>query len=169
MRAGVPGVGNLIWSPVLNMYVFAVRLPIREGDSIPYVLTAVLRPEAVLEIVKRQVLPEGATAVVLDGRRTVVARTRNQAAWVGKPPSPTLLAMLDAGEKARAPSRRRWKACSVYTVYHRSAESGWSAAIGIPTRDRRCAGHSLVPGARRLDHRVRACSGSARRSSPGAP
>src|ERR1044072_810452 len=25
VRAGVPGVGNLIWSPVLHMYVFAVR------------------------------------------------------------------------------------------------------------------------------------------------
>jgi hypothetical protein len=97
VRAGVPGVGNLIWSPVLNMYVFAVRLPIREGDRIPYVLTAVVRPEAVLEIVKRHVLPEGGTVVVLDERRTVVARTRNHAAWVGKQPSSTLLQMLDRG------------------------------------------------------------------------
>jgi signal transduction histidine kinase len=130
-RAGVPGVGNLIWSPVLNMYVFAVRLPIREGDRIPYVLTAVLRPEAVLEIVKRHVLPEGATVVVLDGHRTVVARTRNHAAWVGKPPSATLLDMLERNEDTAVTTTL--EGVSVYTVYHRSAETGWSAAIGIPT------------------------------------
>jgi len=131
VRAGVPGVGNLIWSPVLNMYVFAVRLPIREGDRIPYVLTAVVRPEAVLEIVKRHVLPEGGTVVVLDERRTVVARTRNHAAWVGKQPSATLLQMLDRGEHNAVTTTL--EGVSVYTVYHRSTETGWSAAIGIPT------------------------------------
>lgn len=133
VRAGVPGVGNLIWSPVLQMYVFAVRLPIREGDSIPYVLTAVLRPEAVLEIVKRQVLPEGATAVVLDARRVVVARTIDQASWVGKQPSPTLLSMLARDEEGAWSVTTTLEGARVYTVYHRSAESGWSAAIGIPT------------------------------------
>jgi len=131
VRAGVPGVGNLIWSPVLNMYVFAVRLPIREGDRIPYVLTAVLRPEAVLEIVKRHVLPEGATVAVLDGRRMVVVRTRNQAQWVGKPPSASFLEMLDRGENSAVTTTL--EGVRVYTVYHRSNETGWSAAIGIPT------------------------------------
>jgi signal transduction histidine kinase/CheY-like chemotaxis protein len=134
VRAGVPGVGNLIWSPVLSMYVFGVRLPIREGDSIPYVLTAVLRPEAVLEIVKRNVLPEGGTAVVLDSRRIVVARTRNQASWVGKPPSSTLLSMLARDEEGAGGVTTTLEGASVYTVWHRSPESGWWTAIGIPTR-----------------------------------
>ena len=133
VRAGVPGVGNLIWSPVLEMYVFAVRLPVRQGDSIPYVLTAVLRPEAVLEIVKRHVLPEGATAVVLDGRRIVVARTRNHASWVGRPPSQTLLTMLARDNEGASDVTTTLEGARVYTVYRRSAESGWSAAIGIPT------------------------------------
>jgi signal transduction histidine kinase len=131
VRAGVPAVGNLVWSPVLNMYVLAVRLPIREGDKIPYVLTAVLRPEAILEIVRRQVLPESATVVVLDARRTVVARTRGHAEWVGKPPSATLLQMLERGETAAVTTTL--EGVRVHTIYHRSAESGWSAAIGIPT------------------------------------
>jgi signal transduction histidine kinase len=134
VRAGVPSVGNLIWSPVLKMYVFAVRLPIRQGDNIAYVLTAVLRPEAVLEIVKRQVLPEGATAAVLDARRIVVVRTRNQAAWVGKPPSPTLLSMLARDAEGAWAITTTLEGASVYTVYRRSPESGWTAAIGIPTR-----------------------------------
>lgn len=131
VRAGLPGVGNLIWSSVLKMYIFAVRLPIHEGDSIPYVLTAALRPEAVLEIVRRQVLPRGSTVVVLDARRTVVARTRNHAEWVGKEPSETLREMLDRGEKAAVTTTL--EGVPVYTVYRLSAESGWSAAIGIPT------------------------------------
>jgi signal transduction histidine kinase/ActR/RegA family two-component response regulator len=134
VRAGVPGVGNLIWSPVLKMYVFAVRLPIRQGDSIPYVLTAVLRPEAVLEIVKRHVLPQGATAVVLDGHRIVVARTRNHASWVGKSPSPSLLAMLEHDDEGAWAVTTTLEGAPVYTVYRRSPESGWSAAIGIPTQ-----------------------------------
>jgi signal transduction histidine kinase len=113
------------------MYVFAARLPIRERDKIPYVLTAVLRPEAVLEIVRRQVLPEGATVVVLDGRRTVVARSRNHAAWVGKPPSASLLEMLNRGQAAAITTTL--EGVRVHTIYHQSAESGWSAAIGIPT------------------------------------
>lgn len=131
VRAGVPGIGNLIWSPVLKMYVFAVRLPVLEGDSIPYVLTAALRPEAVLEIARRQVLPRGSTVVVLDARRTVVARTRSNAEWVGKEPSGTLREMLDRGENSAITTTR--EGVRVYTVYHRSAENGWSAAIGIPT------------------------------------
>lgn len=131
VSAGVPSVGNLIWSPVLNMYVFPVRLPIPEGDKIPFVLTAVLRPEAILEIVRRQVLPESATVVVLDARLTVVARTRSHAEWVGKPPSATLLEMLDRGDDAAVTTTL--EGVRVHTIYHRSAESGWSAAIGIPT------------------------------------
>src|SRR4029078_8750189 len=118
VRSGVAGVGNLIWSPVLNMYVFAVRLPIREGDRIPYVLTAVVRPEAVLEIVKRHVLPEGATVVVLDQRRAVVASTRNNAAWLGKPPSATLLEMLDRNENNAVTTTL--EGVRVYTVYQRA-------------------------------------------------
>ena len=133
VRAGVPGVGNLIWSPVLKMYVFAVRLPIREGDTIPYVLTAVLRPEAVLEIVKRHVLPKGSTAVVLDRRRVVVARTLNHMSWVGKPPSQTLLSLLDDVDERASTITTTLEGVPVYTVYHRSPESGWWAAIGIPT------------------------------------
>src|SRR4051794_26949890 len=124
VRTGVPAVGNLIWSPVLNMYVFAVRLPIREGDSIPFVLTAGLRPEGVLEIVKRHVLPEGATVAVLDQHKVVVARTRNQAQWVGKQPSASLLEMLDRGETSAVTTTL--EGVSVYTVYHRSTETGWS-------------------------------------------
>jgi signal transduction histidine kinase len=131
VRAGVPAVGNLIWSPVLNRHVFAVRLPIREGDKVPYVLTAVLRPEGVLEIVKRHVLPEGATVAVIDGHRTVVARTRNQAQWVGQPPSASFLQMLNRGENNAVTTTL--EGVSVYTVHHRSTETGWSAAIGIPT------------------------------------
>jgi signal transduction histidine kinase len=131
VRAGVPAVGNLIWSPVLNRYVFGVRLPIREGDTIPYVLTAVLRPDAILEIVRRQVLPESATVVVLDGRRTVVARTRNHAEWVGKPPSATLIEMLERGDAAAVTTTL--EGVRVHTIWHRSAETGWSAAIGVPT------------------------------------
>jgi signal transduction histidine kinase len=131
VRSGVPSVGNLIWSDVLQMHVFAVRLPVREGDTIPFVLTAVLRPESVLEIVRRTMLPEGGTVVVLDGRRTVVARTRNHSAWVGKPPSDTLRQMLDRGETSAVTTTL--EGVRVYTAYHRSAESGWSAAIGIPT------------------------------------
>jgi signal transduction histidine kinase/CheY-like chemotaxis protein len=133
VRAGVPGVGNLVWSPVLKMHVFAVRLPIHEGDKIPFVLTAVLRPEAVLEIVRRHVLPEGSTVVVLDGRRTVVARTRDNVAWVGKPPSPSLVEMLERDAAGAWAVTTTLEGAKVYTVYRRSAESGWSAAIGVPT------------------------------------
>jgi signal transduction histidine kinase/CheY-like chemotaxis protein len=133
VRAGVPGVGNLIWSPVLKMYVFGVRLPIREGDKIPFVLTAVLRPEAVLEIVKRHVLPRGSTVVVLDARRTVVARTRDNAEWVGRPPSKSLLDMLERDEAGSWAITTTLEGTKVYTVYRRSLESGWSAAIGVPT------------------------------------
>jgi signal transduction histidine kinase len=133
VRAGVPGVGNLIWSPVLKMYVFAVRLPIRQGDRISYVLTAVLRPEAVLEIVRRHVLPTGSTVVVLDAQRTVVARTRDNAAWVGKSPSRTLVEMLDRADAGAWAVTTTLEGSKVYTVYRRSAETGWAAAIGVPT------------------------------------
>src|SRR5688572_7749073 len=69
-----PAVGTLALGPRQRL-AFPVRVPIVRKDAVVYVLTGVLKPSAVDEILSRQKLPADWVGTIFDSRRTVVART----------------------------------------------------------------------------------------------
>jgi signal transduction histidine kinase len=131
LRTGQPTVGHLVAGPLTNQPQFAVRVPVIRNGVTKYVLSAVIKPGSISQLLAAQKLPPDWVGVVLDGKTRVVARTVAPERTVGELASESLRAAL-----ARAPegwfSGSTIEGARVYTPYNRSAWSGWTVAMGIP-------------------------------------
>lgn len=70
---------------------FPVRVPVVRDGAVRYVLTAVVRPEAIADVLARQSIPEGWAVSIFDAGNTRVARSREDERYRGLPPSESLL------------------------------------------------------------------------------
>lgn len=133
VRTGEPGVGNVIYSPVLEKHAFSVRVPVKRNGETKYVLTAVMRPDGIQQILAGQRLVDNGVAVVVDRAYNVVARTLAHQEFFAKPASDGLVQLLEQGQQSGWSITNTLEEVPVYTIYYRSPRTGWSAAIGIPT------------------------------------
>ena len=129
-----PMVSDLVIGRVLQRGIVAVGVPVKRDGKVIYALNAVVSPERLSERLASPHLPEGRIGVVVDRRGTIVARTHDAARWVGQPASADLRhAMQDAAEGEF--EGHTVEGTRVLTVFTRSAETGWTVAIGIPLRE----------------------------------
>ena len=131
IQTGKPVVGHLVRGPLRDQQQFAVWVPIVRNGVRKYVLSAVIKPQSISQLLADQKLPPDWVGVVLDGNMRIVARTVAPERTVGEMASESLRAAL-----ARAPegwfSGSTIEGARVYTPYNRSAWSGWTMAMGIP-------------------------------------
>lgn len=126
-----PVISDLALGPVSKRWNFAVRAPVVQDGTVKYVLSAVVRPDAIARLVAAQNLPAGWVAVVLDRNNRIVARSVDPEKAQGQLASQSLREAL-----ASAPSG--WfrgstiEGTEVYTPYRRSEATGWVFAMGIP-------------------------------------
>lgn len=125
-----PAIGGLTEgrTPVLAV---PVRVPVLREGQVRYVLTAALRPEAFLEVLNRQRIPPDWVVSVFDSRNMRVARSRQHAEFLNKPPAPGLEKLMQRGEEGSG-TTFVLEGEQVYASFSRSRETGWSVAIGIP-------------------------------------
>src|SRR3954471_16523285 len=93
-----PFVSDLIVGPITGQWDYAVRVPVIRSGSVRYVLSAVVKPESMGDLLKAQGVPADWVAVVLDRSGRIVARSVDPGT-VGQLASQSLRAAL-----ARAPS-----------------------------------------------------------------
>ncbi|HZW75415.1 MAG TPA: cache domain-containing protein [Caldimonas sp.] len=93
VRTRAPVVGKLRRGP-LGKFGVPVRVPVLHEGEVRYVLTAVVRPEAILRVVRQQRIPEDWIVSVFDSRNLRVARSRDHDSHLGEPPAPSLLALM---------------------------------------------------------------------------
>ncbi|HKU88748.1 MAG TPA: ATP-binding protein [Steroidobacteraceae bacterium] len=126
-----PVVGRVLYSPVVKQFVVAVLVPVERDGVVRYVITGVIRPESILELIDLQKLARHGVISILDQEQRAVARSLNHPDAVGKPPSDDLLKLMQQrGEGGRGVTRTL-EGKSVYTVFRRSPYSGWTVAMGI--------------------------------------
>ena len=131
VQTAQPTIGDLAIGPVSKQWDFAVRVPVMRDGNVDYVLSAVIKPEAITRLLNAQGLPADWVAVVLDRNNRIVARTVAGAETVGQIASQSL-------RDALARSSSGWfrgstiEGADMYTPFHRSEWSGWSFAMGIP-------------------------------------
>jgi signal transduction histidine kinase/ActR/RegA family two-component response regulator len=125
-----PAIGGLTQgrTPVLAV---PVRIPVLRERQVRYVLTAALRPEAFLEVLNRQRIPPDWVVSVFDAHNVRVARSRQHAEFLNKPPAPGLEKLMQRGDEGSGKSFVL-EGDEVYTSFSRSRETGWTVAIGIP-------------------------------------
>ncbi|HJX27066.1 MAG TPA: ATP-binding protein [Thermoanaerobaculia bacterium] len=131
VATGRPTVGDLALGKRRRL-AFPVRVPVIRDGEVRYVLTATMTPQALADLVVRQ-LPasEEWTRTLVDGRGIVVARTRAPERFVGQPATPSFLRRIR--ETPESLERTiTMEGTAVYTAFRRAQLSGWTAVIAVP-------------------------------------
>jgi diguanylate cyclase (GGDEF)-like protein len=133
-ETGRPVTTDLFSGPVFRRPLVAVGVPVRRGNTIPYVLSTAIVPERLSRILTEQRLPPDWIAAIFDGTGTTVSRTHEMNRFVGKKGNPALVKrMREVAEDSLEITTL--EGIPVLTVFSRSAVSNWTVAIGIPRRD----------------------------------
>ena len=131
VKTGMPTIGPLAKGPRGHV-AFTVRVPVMREGRLRYVLTAVVKPDAIFDVVQRQRLPGDWVVSVFDAQYRRVARSRQHEENLGGPPSRSLLELMNRGGDEAAGVTYSMEGERIYTAYTRLTDSGWSVAIGIP-------------------------------------
>ena len=110
-----------------------VRYPVIRDGAVRYVVSGVLKPEAVLAVLQRQRLPDDWVVSVFDARDARIARSRAHEASVGLGPSPELQALMASRAPEGLGVTDTIDGQRVYTAYVRLRDAGWTVAGGLPT------------------------------------
>ena len=126
-----PVVGSIARGRLTGDHAIPVRVPVIRHGRVVYVLTAVVKPEAIVSVLVRQRMPADWVGTVFDRQKNVVARTRNLEQFLGSPVSSALAALLDTPPQ-RWQVARTLEGAAVYTAWARSPETQWGVGLGIP-------------------------------------
>jgi signal transduction histidine kinase len=130
-----PTVGNIAEGRgAAGLSAFPVRVPVLRDGTLHYVLTAVITPEALTQVVASPAsTDEEWTRSLVDQGGLMAARTRDPARFVGKPASRSFL------EQTRLSNEDVYADVSldgaeVYVAFSRSSAWGWTASVVSPRR-----------------------------------
>jgi signal transduction histidine kinase len=134
IRTQAPIVGEVTYSPAIHSPTVSVLVPFVRQHKVRFVIAALVRPDSFLKLLDLQNVAGQGVIALLDRKLNVVARTLNQQSAVGKAASASLAKVLSAGDIRGNAVTQTLEGVPVYTVYRRSAFSGWVSAVGIPMR-----------------------------------
>ncbi len=108
-----------------------IRLPVAVSQAHSYDLDLIVPPVSIQSALLREKLPAGWVATVLDSTSTIVARTVHQELFAGRIARSGLLQGLADGADGVRDSVSL-DGVPVVVAYHRSAQTGWAAAVNAP-------------------------------------
>ncbi len=113
----------------------AVRVPVERHGELLYVLSAVVRPEAILQVIKEQRIPDEWVVSVFDANNTRVARSREHDKYLGTQASPSLQALISRNSDAVqvVGPTATLDGQNVYSAVARIHVARWTIALGEPT------------------------------------
>ena len=129
-----PTVSNLLRDATAGGHFFIVAVPVMRGGEVRSVLAAQIRSTSLSEILRRQSAPPNGVMSVLDGVPVIMARTRGEAEYAGKPPSRDFVAI------ATRLTEGSWRSTTLegipaYAAMSRSPLTGWTVGIAIPAAE----------------------------------
>ena len=131
VRRKAPTVAPLRRSPQ-NVLAFAIRVPVMRDNTVRYVLTALLTPAAITDIMLRESLPPNEwTRTVVDTRGTVVARTREPERFVGQNSTPPFKDRTSSADEGFYQDTAL-DGAAVYVAFSHSHIAGWTSAVVVP-------------------------------------
>jgi signal transduction histidine kinase len=129
-RTGRPAIGAITAGP-RGRHAFAVRVPVLREGAVVSVLTGVIEPAAIGQILTTQQIPTDWVGTVFDSTRTIVARTRGTDELIGRSVSPEFARLLSTTQEGWAITHTL-EGAPAYTAFSRSWVTGWGVGIGIP-------------------------------------
>jgi PAS domain S-box-containing protein len=133
-RTGKPAISDLFIGNQKDQPVVTIGVPVMLDDKVAYYLALAIHPERLAEILKRQHFPDDWVAAITDSTGTFVARTRNQAQFIGKKAAPLLLDQIADAQEGILEGVTQ-EGVSAVAGFSRSTVSGWTVGIAIPTAE----------------------------------
>ncbi len=127
----VPIIGHMAKGPQ-GQWGIPVRVPVVRDGQLRFVLTGVLKPEALHSLLQRQRVPDNWLVSVWDGRAARVARSRAHERYLGSGPSVTLRKPFDLQRQEGIGLTHTLEGEDVYTAYTRLQDSGWRVTVAVP-------------------------------------
>jgi len=113
-------------------FPISVVLPVSVGTAAHrYDLELIVPPSSIQSVLLREKLPPGWIATVIDADNKIVARTVRQEVFAGRMARPGLLRGL-AEESDGVRDSISLEGVPVIVAFHRSAKTGWAAAVNAP-------------------------------------
>src|SRR5882724_2114253 len=131
LRTRAPVVGNLA-AGTRGLLLVPVRVPVVRAGELRYVLTALVKPEAILEVIKRQRVPDDWVISIFDANGLRVARSRAHQENLGGRASASLQAIMARGGQEGVGQTYDLEGGRNYASFSRLKDSGWAVAPGIP-------------------------------------
>ncbi len=132
-------IGDLIRDPAGGEYQVAVAVPVERPDSGAepcrcYALSLSLAATDLAAALRRQELPPGWVAAVIDRTGHVVARSERHEEFVGSGVIPAIKAAIESGSEPKVVRTRRIDGVESSIALVRSGKSGFRIAIAAPER-----------------------------------
>ena len=132
IRTGRPAVGDLK-KHAADTWLFAVRAPVFRDDEVKYVLTALVSPVVIRDLLTRQGGPADWVISIVDARGARVARSRAHEQTLGGRLSDSVAEVVSRGGVEGYGQAYALEGERVFATYSRIQSSGWLAVLGIPT------------------------------------
>ena len=132
-RTGEPAVGSLSTGALGNQGI-PVRVPVSRDGTLRYVLTAIVKPEAIAAVVNRQRIPANWIVSVFDADNVRLARSRDHERLLGTRAGPTLIrlmATMNGNDEAYGPTTTI-EGDQVNTALARLKVTRWTVSLGVP-------------------------------------
>jgi PAS domain S-box-containing protein len=131
LTTGQPVISSYFPSLLHGGASFAVAVPVKTARGLSHVLVAGVKPSVVSSILRQQRVASGSVWCVIDDHGIVLARTKSEDQFVGRPAPPEFTVRTrERGEGVvRATTL---EGSGVYSAFSRIPVSGWTVAVGVP-------------------------------------
>ncbi|MFC4929949.1 hybrid sensor histidine kinase/response regulator [Massilia sp. GCM10023247] len=126
-----PLVGRVAFGP-RGQPAFPVRVPVRDDAGRLYVLTAVVKPDRILSVLKRQRVPADSIMSIVDAAGSFVARSRDHERRVAGPPSPSFARLIRGAAPEGIGHTVSLEGEGFASAFTRVSRYGWTVAVGMP-------------------------------------
>ncbi len=140
IRTRAPVVGYMARGPS-GAFGIPLRVPVMRQGQVHYVLTAVVKPQAIVDILKRHRVPDDWVVSVFDGKGSRVARSVSHEKFLGGRAAPSLSRLMASGDQEGFGETEVLEGSKVYTAFSRLPGSDWSVATGVPVATIDTAGY----------------------------
>ena len=127
--SGLLAGGAIVRQPL----VLSMAPVIRKGE-VRFVLAVAMDPKPLSDIFAEQRLATSWTGAIVDNHMLLAGRSRDPERFVGRRSTPTLADRIAASDSGMFTALNQ-EGATVYTVFSRSAITGWSVAIGVPAAE----------------------------------
>ena len=124
-------VSNVVVSPSTGQLGTTIEVPVRQGDTVVYVLGAWIDVDHWQDLLSRAGIPRNGLLSLYDRDYRLIARTISPELTVGKSISAQAIAVMQ-GRIAGVERTALFEDGEMYGAWHRIAESGWGVIAGVP-------------------------------------